>query len=243
MPLARFQLSELDVTHHIEGQRSGGAIRSSSTRRSARRKSPYGSGISPALDGLALGSVTRARAKWAAVQAPVQTLAQDTQPAAPIPVGAAARGCGGARGPLERQLEKEARFTAKRDAETERQLSDPAAMPTRSPKRSTSLIAPHLGGRSVDQWRDEAWEQFVGTSLASRPSKPSKHASSSASSEKIASLKLEPLPSRGVGSVLPPLRGAKQLERQRRLAARAKEAKQREEQTRQQREAVFAGGS
>lgn len=237
MPLARFkQLAELVVTADDAdahtGQRSGGAMRSSAkANRSNRRKSPYAaatptapSGISPALAALGMGSVTRRRSTKfrAAVLVP-----EPAQLVVPVMHGA-----GGARGPLERQLAKEAKFSSKRAAQLARLSScgdDPARalpQPSPSPRKSPRTKTPwNLGGRSVEQWRDEAFAGFVG----SDPD-PALAAAPGGSTIATSTTTLEALRS-GVGKHLPPLRGVEQLERKRRLAARANEAKQREAQT------------
>ena len=176
MPLTRFgTLAELivsadDAIPQPAGQRSsGGAMRSANARanRSARRKSPYSaaattplapSGVSPALEALGVGSVTRARStKWRTVAVPVPEPAQ-----LPVPV---LHGAGGARGPLERQLEKEAKFSSKRAADLARlsrcgddpagslsRASPPKSSSPRKSPRKKSMHASHLGGRSVEQW-------------------------------------------------------------------------------------------
>jgi hypothetical protein len=237
MPLARFkELAELVVTADDldanAGQRSGGAMRSSAkANRSNRRKSPYAvaaatptapSGISPALAALGMGSVTRRRSTKfrAAVLVP-----EPAQLVVPVMHGA-----GGARGPLERQLAKEAKFSSKRAAQLARLSScgdDPARalpQPSASPRKSPRTKSPwNLGGRSVEQWRDEAFAGFVG-------SDPAQAAAPGGSAIATSTTTLEALRS-GVGKHLPPLRGVEQLERKRRLAARANEAKQREAQT------------
>ena len=156
------------------GQRSGPVRSSARASRSSRRKSPYdksaafavSSGISPNLDGLAIaGSVTRARAKQAAT-----LFALSAEPVA--------RGCGGARGPIERQQQKEDKWKVKLQGSLG---ADPAVLPARETattmlgKKSSSSVAPPptssvvdiwgdlgIGGKSVYEWRESAINGFVG---------------------------------------------------------------------------------
>jgi len=260
MPLTRLaSLGELEIADHAlprgqksggqksggqksVGFKSGGAIRSAvKSNRSSRRKSPYNkfgavavaaaaesSGLSPTFDGLGIGSITRARAKAAKA---AERLANKF----PVPV---VHGGGGARGPMERQQEKELQWRAKREAERLRHLKevDPAGSPSPSGRSRLGTGPPPPGcpgGKPVEQWRDEAWAGFDAKRFGAP--KPSK--SGAASSRRPISL--APLES-GVGKNLPPLRGDKEAERKRRLAAAAKEAERREAENARQRRAVFA---
>ena len=187
------------ATLEVGGESSstgGGAIRSSKASRSARRAkaSPYSrtssspmkaavppgpptTGLSSAIGGMGIVSATRTRAS--SKNSSTNKFAVDV---------AVPRGCGGARGPIERQLANEALFREKHVAE-ERERRQQA--------REAARIMQATGGRPVEVWRDAAAESFL-----SRPSAvPAPYDPVSISSSSSAALaKPQPQPQR-----LPPL--------------------------------------
>lgn len=165
MPLARaVALREVDVGSSGTagtGQRStGGAMRSAtrSSARNGRRKSPYDkkaspgpptTGLSSELGGMTLRSATRSLG-FDPARLPSQVVVSD-------------RGAGGAAGPIERQRRKEAAWRAKLEKEE-------------AVRRETSLVAAHLGGRSVDEWRGSAIDGFLSNDQPPLRSQPKSQA-------------------------------------------------------------------
>ena len=194
------ELATLEVGRSSGGQSSGGssggAVRSS--KRSARRQkkaSPYSkkspkkavvqpgpptTGLSSELGVLALGSVTRSRSASAGGKfAPSVTGIPKKKAKAEAdvihfsgegPFAVAARGCGGASGPIQRQLRNEERYRP-RDPEEKRErerrravreaasatiegLSDPAGTPAGCSAAKVTSFAPSrslTGGTSSSQ--------------------------------------------------------------------------------------------
>ena len=106
----------------------------------------------------------------------------------PVDPAAAAAGAGGARGPIARIAEQEALWQEKN--EKLRREAD-AEMAQR--RRESSRISEAIGNRSVDEWRDQAFEGFVNRA-ASRPVSGSSSKSAPAAIPARPSTQLPPLP-------------------------------------------------
>lgn len=270
MPRRVVKLAPLEVDRQEgseeTGQKSGGAIRSSG-RRSARRKSPYGQpaaakksakkgrsaaaapspGLSGAMHAMALmaspspGSVTRARARAYAA------LSRFNQGPSADLVDGLTVGCGGARGPIERQHEKERRWKEKLSKEKRNWLDsaslsslDTVALPGLTAWRDQSKAKV----KSVSAWRDSIVDGFLGT----REDEPGHPTTADGPSEAAAGASegaplASPLPADDLGAHMPHLRGAAALRRKVRLAREQNAAQQRAERTLRAREAVFAANS
>ena len=179
MPRPVKELAALDI-----GDNSGPTRTLMREQRSARRKSPYGSpkkgppSLSSAVDALGLNSAKGQRRRVAF----------------PLPVDpeTAFPGCGGARGPIERLKEQQAWVKTKND-EAQRRLVEKESRR----RRETSLVARHIKNRSVDEWRDNAIDDFlnaksVPVSRVNSPPEPPPRPKSSGGPKKM--MQLPPLP-------------------------------------------------